>query len=202
MNKLDDLIKILKFCKENEEFISAIDEDTTLCAETFDDLGIDIILKTDMKFSIYNNCYEIDGVEFQYNDIEEVLKNLKECCSRNIKIDDVVISMEQVEKIYDFYLQKTVKVNDIDKFYDIKTDMDNKSIKEMYISKFIEDIKECKLSVCIFKDFKDLVYYLYVDGLDEQQITDNIVNLAKFGFDIEKCGNILKLDDMYVLIDF
>ena len=141
MNKLDDLIKILNFCKENEEFISAIDEDTTLCAETFDDLGIDIILKTDMKFSIYNNCYEIDGVEFQYNDIEEVLKNLKECCSRNIKIDDVVISMEQVEKIYDFYLQKTVKINNIDKFYDIKTDMDNKSIKEMYISKFIEDIK-------------------------------------------------------------
>lgn len=199
MNKVDDLIKVLNFCKENEKFIRAIYEKTILSKESFDDLGVEIVLEIGTVFNIYNNCYEIDGVEFNYNNIEEVLNSIKECFEKSITINSTIISKKQLEEIYDFYARNTVAKDDIDKFYNI---MEDDTIRKIYVDKFLKDIEEHKISIRIFKDFRDLMYDLYVDGLDDEQITDNVVNLAQYGFDVKKCNNILELNGMYILIDF
>lgn len=200
MNKVDDLIKILEFCKEHTKNIIEINDDTFISNESFDDIGVDIILKTfddkRTKVTIYNNCYEVNGEEFVYSDIMEVLRVMDNILfENNIVIDNVKLDIAQLETIYNFYIQQKFKHNTT-----INNSMGNDTERKYKcLQEFLCDIEDRQISISIFENLRGLLHYLYVDGQDEQQILDGIENLAVYGFDIEKLDNVLQLGNMYVL---
>lgn len=186
MNKIDDLIKILEFCREYKRFILNVGDDTEMSTESFDDLGVDIILKDETKISIYNTVYEINGVEFRYENIDTVLNNIKSFCEKAIEINGIILSCSQLDDIYNHFLKYC-----------------NGTKRELSKKQFIKKIQEHKISIKVYKTFRDLLYYFYVDGQDSEQILDGIENIINYGFSIDNLKMIKQLDNgTYISIDY
>lgn len=186
MNKIDDLIKILEFCREYKRFILNVGDDTEMSTESFDDLGVDIILKDETKISIYNTVYEINGVEFRYENIDTVLNNIKSFCEKAIEINGIILSCSQLDDIYNYFLKYC-----------------NGTKRELSKKQFIKKIQEHKISIKVYKTFRDLLYYFYVDGQDSEQLLDGIENIINYGFSIDNLKMVMQLDNgTYISIDY
>lgn len=198
-NYLKDMTSIFNFCENHKEFVESVKDNTRICLVTGDNtLDIDIVLTNGINITIHNTYYRVNNEKkFLYDSVSEILEHLEKL-NETTKICDVSLDRSQLETIYNFYIQKTIAKINIDMYNEI---MENVRIKKIYLDEFIEDIKNCQITISIFKTFKDLVHYLFVEGLDEEEVTKNILHLISSGFSIENRDNILKLGNMYVLID-
>lgn len=95
MNKLDDMIKVLMYCKKYQNEIENIEIDSFMGNVPYDDTHIAIYLKNGNNIGIFNTVYEINDEEeqFGYTNIEEVLDFITEILRSNamVKVGDKII---------------------------------------------------------------------------------------------------------------
>ena len=95
MNKLDDMIKVLMYCKKYQNEIENIEIDSFMGNVPYDDTHIVIYLKNGNSIGIFNTIYEINDEEeqFGYTNIEEVLDFITEILRSNamVKVGDKII---------------------------------------------------------------------------------------------------------------
>lgn len=95
MNKLDDMIKVLMYCKKYQNEIENIEIDSFMGNIPYDDTHIAIYLKNGNSIGIFNTVYEINDEEeqFGYTNIEEVLDFITEFLRSNamVKVGDKII---------------------------------------------------------------------------------------------------------------
>lgn len=134
---------------------------------------------------------------YMLNDIVNFLGNIKFVPNEDIfEIDNEIVDVSVAETIYNFYIQNTCE--DETKALLLY----NKEDKIKRIKDFLRLVEEQKIIVKLFKNERQMLEYLFVEGKDVEQILDGIQGIIKNGFNLTKQKNILKLNDMYVYISY
>lgn len=112
MNKLDDTIKVLMYCKKYEKEIQNIEIDSFMGEKGYyleDDTHIAIYFKNGNSIGIFNTVYELNEDEEQigYTNIEEVLDFITEWLRSNavVKVGDTIefgMTMTDDEELNDW----------------------------------------------------------------------------------------------------
>ena len=134
---------------------------------------------------------------YMLNDIVNFLGNIKFVPNEDIfEIDNEIVDVSVAETIYNFYIQNTCE--DETKALLLY----NKEDKIKRIKDFLRLAEEQKIIIKLFKNERQMLEYLFVEGKDVEQILDGIQGIIKNGFNLTKQKNILKLNDMYVYISY
>lgn len=134
---------------------------------------------------------------YMLNDIVNFLGNIRFVPNEDIfEIDNEIVDVSVAETIYNFYIQNTCE--DETKALLLY----NKEDKIKRIKDFLRLAEEQKIIVKLFKNERQMLEYLFVEGKDVEQILDGIQGIIKNGFNLTKQKNILKLNDMYVYISY
>lgn len=103
-----------------------------------------------------------------------------------------------VETIYNWYIQRTHNTEDYLQIVN-NTNVDEKR-KE--ILKFVEEINKDNIVCNIFDTKRQLLFDIFVDGQDFEEITDSVVFLVEKGYDINKDETVLMIDNKYIRLLF
>jgi len=134
---------------------------------------------------------------YMLNDIVNFLGNIRFVPNKDIfEIDNEIVDVSVAETIYNFYIQNTCE--DETKALLLY----NKEDKIKRIKDFLKLAEEQKIIIKLFKNERQMLEYLFVEGKDVEQILDGIQGIIKNGFNLTEQKNILKLNDMYVYISY
>lgn len=139
--------------------------------------------------------------EYVINDIINYLNNT-DTLKREFTIKDKTISIEELETLYNFMYAKENSFDDY-----LAMVKENTQEKTQRLLDFYNDIVKDNISVTICDNREELIFHLFVDGCDNQQLIDNfnflINKLEKMQkYDLEKIENVLKIGNRYFLLQW
>ena len=115
-------------------------------------------------------------------------------------LDGKELNIEELETIYNYIYQEKSTFNDYIRMSKMEQDKKMKSLLD-----FFNDIVENTISVTICDNRDELIYKLFVDGCDNQEIVENFNFLihkleTNTEYSLEKIKNILKIGDRYFIV--
>lgn len=148
-----------------------------------------------------NYCYSISE-----KDINKIADNLV----NNDTIWEIID--EHIEEELSEYEMQTYKINDkvvnedeLRAMFNFVYGKDNKEITKESLQNFLKDILDNVIYVTICDTERDLIWRLFVEDTDTNEIIDNfelILDKAKEGFDYKKDERVLEYNNRYFIIQW
>ena len=202
-DEIDSLLKILKEQLEqmngendesllNETILNRLKNIQENCLEFDKDDILSILRMVEDKDLRVQMIKEFVDMEIDTVDCYDMLRKFLEE-DTIININGTLVNIAFAETIYNWYLQRNYPKQYLDMIKKL-----NVTEKKKEVLKFIEEVNKNNIVCNIFDTKRQLLFDIFVDGQDLEEITDSVVFLVEKGYDINDDETVMVINGKYV----